>query len=298
MLEEFMYQAPLLDRVWSRIINLLGFKSHFIGAGESRLHVFVAEGTGQLPPVLLVHGIGANAASFGPTMKFLKANFRKIIALDFPGHGLSAPLPFALDHEGTFAVTAASLRGFIDEPIFIFGNSMGGGFSMYFAERYLEMMLGVILCSPLGAPMEQAKLKNFIAQFELNTLAEARAFAGKLTDWMPAPIAWIMAPFVRKIFSGKTIRTIFSRFTPEHSVKPHQLASLKMPLLFLWGKVERLMPEAHFDYFAAHLPSHAVIERPERFGHCPHLDHPAKVASRITDFAIDVTSRWRFRASD
>jgi pimeloyl-ACP methyl ester carboxylesterase len=132
-------------------------------------------------------------------------------------------------------------------------------------------------------------LEKFIAQFELNTLAEARAFAGKLTDWMPAPIAWIMAPFVRKIFAGKTIRTIFSRFTPEHSVKPHQLASLKMPLLFLWGKVERLMPEAHFDYFAAHLPRHAIIERPERFGHCPHLDYPAQVASRITDFATVVT---------
>ena len=141
MLEAAVYEAPLLDRVWSRAFNWLGFKSHFIGAGDRTLHVLVAEGTGHLPPILLVHGIGANAASFGPTMKFLQANFRKIIALDFPGHGLSAPLPFALDHEGTFAVTAACLRGFIDEPMFIFGNSMGGGFSMYFAERYPEMML-------------------------------------------------------------------------------------------------------------------------------------------------------------
>ena len=284
-----MYQAPSLDRVWSGVVNWLGFKSHFIGSGDRKLHVFVAEGTGHLPPILLVHGMGANAASFGPTMNFLKEKFRKIIALDLPGHGLSAPLPFALDHEGTFAVTAASIRGFVDEPIFIFGNSMGGAFSIYFAERYPGLMLGVILCSPLGAPMEQAKLEDFIAQFDLKTLAEARAFAGKLTGRMPAPIAWLMAPFVRKIFAGTTIRTILTRFTPEHSVKPHQLASFKMPLLFLWGKAERLMPEAHFDYFATHLPRHAVIERPERFGHCPHLDYPAQVASRITEFAENVT---------
>jgi pimeloyl-ACP methyl ester carboxylesterase len=63
------------------------------------------------------------------------------------------------------------------------------------------------------------------------------------------------------------------------------IASLPMPILLLWGKDERLLPESHYEFFAQSLPKHAVIERPETYAHCPHFDQPADLAARIVAFA-------------
>jgi pimeloyl-ACP methyl ester carboxylesterase len=45
-----------------------------------------------------------------------------------------------------------------------------------------------------------------------------------------------------------------------------------------------LLPASSLAYFRRHLPGHVVIEEPEGFGHCPHVDAPARLARRIVDF--------------
>ena len=280
-----MSQTAFMDRFLTKRLNAAGFASRVIGAQGRQLHVLVGEGTGQLPPLVLVHGIAASAASYGPMMKILRQHFKQIIVPDLPGHGLSAPLAVHTGHDEIFAAATSSLRELITEPVYIFGNSMGGGFSMYWAERHPELTLGLILCSPAGAPMQQADLQVFLASFRLDTLAKARIFAGKLTYRMPSLIAWLMAPIVKRGFASPTVLQILAHLTPGEGVTPEQLGKLTMPLLFLWGKAERLMPEAHFHYFAKHLPAHARIERPATFGHCPQFDRPAEVAKYVVEFA-------------
>ena len=281
-----MAQPTFLDRFLAKRLNGAGFASRVTAVPGRQLHVLVGEGTGQLPPIVLVHGISASAASYGPMMKILRQHFKQIIVPDLPGHGLSAPLLGDTGHEDLFAAAALSLRELISEPVFVFGNSMGGGFAMHWAEKHPELTLGLILCSPAGAPTQQADMQAFQASFRLDTLAKARIFAGKLTyRRMPALIAWLMAPIIKRGFASKTVLQILAQLRPDHGVTPEQLAKLTMPLLFLWGKAERLMPEAHFDYFAKHLPAHARIERPTTFGHCPQFDRPAEVAKYVVEFA-------------
>jgi pimeloyl-ACP methyl ester carboxylesterase len=57
-----------------------------------------------------------------------------------------------------------------------------------------------------------------------------------------------------------------------------------MPILLLWGKSERLLPRAHLEWFAAHLPAHTIIEEPDGIGYCPHFDAPGVLARRIVRF--------------
>ncbi|MCX6107429.1 MAG: alpha/beta hydrolase [Proteobacteria bacterium] len=284
-----MAKAPLMEKALGKLLNLSGFESRVVGAKHRRLHVFVGEGSGSLPPIMLVHGIGASASSFGPLMHLLRSSFSKIIVPDFPGHGQSAPIPNLKGHEQLFSETCASLTEFIREPIYLFGNSMGGAFSVYWAEHYRELTRGLVLCSPAGAPMDKRELDAFRSQFDLSTLAKARNFAGKLTHTMPAPAAWLLALSLREVFATKTVRTLLANLTPGDGLHPDELARLDMPVMFLWGKSEHLMPEAHFNYFAAHLPGHVYITRPERFGHCPQLDRPAELARYIVDFSSNAT---------
>ena len=63
------------------------------------------------------------------------------------------------------------------------------------------------------------------------------------------------------------------------------LAALAMPILLLWGQSERLLPKSSLAYLRRHLPGHAIIEEPAGFGHCPHIDDPARLAARLVAFA-------------
>jgi pimeloyl-ACP methyl ester carboxylesterase len=84
------------------------------------------------------------------------------------------------------------------------------------------------------------------------------------------------------------VQDLFAGASNELAPTPEQLAALPMPVLLVWGRSERLLPDSHLDYYAKNLPTRTVVERPEGFGHCPHVDAPARVADRIVSFARGV----------
>src|SRR5207249_10209737 len=66
-----------------------GFRSRLIRAGERNLHLYDRRGGGSAPPVLLVHGMGGNAAGFLPIVRAVARASRRVVVLDLPGHGRS-----------------------------------------------------------------------------------------------------------------------------------------------------------------------------------------------------------------
>src|SRR5437867_4185991 len=66
-----------------------GFRSRLIRAGERNLHLYDRRGAGRAPPVLLVHGMGGNAAGFLPLVRAVARASRRVVVLDLPGHGRS-----------------------------------------------------------------------------------------------------------------------------------------------------------------------------------------------------------------
>jgi pimeloyl-ACP methyl ester carboxylesterase len=63
-----------------------------------------------------------------------------------------------------------------------------------------------------------------------------------------------------------------------------------MPILFLWGRSEKLLPPSALRYFRDHLPAHAIVEEPHGFGHTPQLEEPARLAARILAFVKDAAT--------
>ena len=55
-------------------------------------------------------------------------------------------------------------------------------------------------------------------------------------------------------------------------------------MYLIWGQRERLLPESSFEFYAAHLPASAWIERPIDFGHTPYLERPAAFIERLRAF--------------
>jgi pimeloyl-ACP methyl ester carboxylesterase len=112
----------------------------FQDARGVRLRVFRG---GVGPPLLLLHGFGGAAWNYTEMAPLLDG--RRLLLPDLPGHGGSEPLP-APSLTG-FADAVATL---LDEPVSVFGHSMGGVVALRLAERHPELVHSLVLAAPAG----------------------------------------------------------------------------------------------------------------------------------------------------
>src|SRR5437588_371355 len=71
----------------------LGFRSRLLRAGDRNAHLYDRSGLGAGPPVLLVHGMGGNAAGFLPIVRAVLRASRRVVAVELPGHGRARLAP-------------------------------------------------------------------------------------------------------------------------------------------------------------------------------------------------------------
>jgi len=276
-------------------LNRRGFASREVTTPFARLHAFDAPGRGSLPPMAVLHGIGSAATAFGATMERLRPHVRRIVAPDLPGHGFSATPSEKLTAHALLDCVTTALDNLFDEPLWLVGNSLGGALSLHYAATRPERVLGLVLISPAGARVAEDEWRAVVRSFQIESVAEARQLLGRLYHRMP----WYMPAFaadLRVTFQRRAIRELLESATLDDLPAPERLRALPMPILLLWGRSERVLPASSLAYFREHLPPQARIEEPAGFGHCPHLDDAARLASRIVDFARQASAPTLQRA--
>lgn len=291
-----MNLVEFVEKMQQRRLSRVGFQSSFHGTEHGDQHCYTVAGSGPLPPIALFHGIGASASSYGPLMRRVRHACQRVVALDLPGHGLSAPLRNERGHQRIFDVGCSVASSVIEGPSIVFGNSMGGAFALEFAGRHPELVSGLVLCSPAGSPMEAALLESFLTRFDLDDTAAARRFVERVFS-QPPWYSFLTLPLLRRIFAAPTVRGVLENLKPNEGVTRQQLHALTMPILFIWGKRDGLMPAEHLNFFRENLPPHARIVEPETFGHCPQIDEPGAVSRMLLAFARDVHEHRAARAA-
>ncbi len=250
------------------------------------LHIYDGPGEGALPPVVLIHGLGAGGGSFGPMVTALRREVRRVVVPELPGHGFSArPDEGArVTPEVVLDAVGDALDAMLDQPAVVFGNSLGGAVALGYALRSPARVKGLMLVSPAGAKLEDDEWKELLRAFDLRSTAEAKVFLSRVYHRPP----WFLALFAHEfpdLLRRPAVREILESATPEHSPTPDALASLTMPILLLWGRSERLLPASALAWFRQHLPPQTVIEEPHGFGHAPQLEQPERLAERVLEFA-------------
>jgi pimeloyl-ACP methyl ester carboxylesterase len=177
-----------------------------------------------------------------------------------------------------------ALDHLIDEPAVLCGNSLGGAVALRYAIDRPEKVRALVLISPAGARFTDAELDDLRKTFDLGSTREAVAFLERLYH-RPPWFAPLLAGGVREMMRRPVVQDLLRSATPDHAPTPAEIAALPMPVLFLWGRSERLLPASSLSYFRQHLPPHALVEEPHGVGHCPHFDDPAALAARIVDFS-------------
>jgi len=278
--------APLdraIERLGRWILNRRGYASRYVPTNSGLLHVYdkSCKGHGR-ETVVFLHGITSGATPFGRLMKIMEAHVKRVIAPEALGHGFSES-PDNLHPDRLFEATSEFLNNELNEPAVIYGNSMGGAIALRYAVENPEKVRALILCSPAGAQMDADAYSEFLGRLIMTQRSQARDFVNALfhkTPWYSA----IISRFIYKRFNRKSIRSLLDQVTMELMLDPEKLAGLNMPLMLLWGQSERLLPEENLAFFENHLPSHALVKRPDCMGHVPHLEIPLALSEHIRGF--------------
>ncbi len=264
-----------------------GFDRRWVQTSVGRVHVCEKNGRGRLPPLVLMHGLSSAGVHYLRVTRHLRGASR-IVLPDLPGHGFSQ-MPSRLDSESLLQGLVESLDAVIDEPAILSGNSLGGYTALRYALLRPHKVRALMLAAPAGAGMAPAELEALRARFRLTSHAEALAFVDALFHRRKRS-RHFYAVGLRKYFALPQTVAVLAAMRSPTLFTPEELQTLRMPILFLWGESERLLPIQCLRFFEQHLPAHAVVERVPGWGHSGFLDDPKGFALRLMRFASDVAA--------
>lgn len=263
---------------------------------EERLVNVVAFGSGDLEPIVFVHGVDGcwtdwleQVVAFGAT--------RRVVAIDLPGFGWSEPAAEAPDVAGYAHCVAAVCSALGIERAVVCGHSMGGVVACEMAVAFPRLVSRLVLGAPALLWRRQRGSRP---------LALGRRLLGRWSDWAAARSHLALAhPRLRGMALSKAVahpdrlapETAYEMLKPvgtsigltaalhalwEQDVAGH-LGGLVLPCAILWGEADGLMPVA-FAAETAGLIAGASLERFDDTGHCLQLEAPERFNAAVAEF--------------
>jgi pimeloyl-ACP methyl ester carboxylesterase len=270
---------------WSRAMGRLrGIGSYEIKLNGCVVHLYAKRGLGGGPPAVLLHGLGAHGLTYSKVFSSLAQKLSVVYALDFPGYGFS-PLPpeGPLSPEAMVELVETFLSQGVQEPVFLFGSSMGGALAAQVAAQNPKQVRALCMWAPAGARMSAEEAEGLSKLFEIRHARQARALLRRVFVRAPWYAEWLAACFV-PMFDLPAVRFI-RESCMQHCLRPEILQKLSMPTLLVWGACEKLLPYGGIEYFREHLPKGAAVLEVQGFGHMPHWESPKKCMRIWWEFA-------------
>jgi pimeloyl-ACP methyl ester carboxylesterase len=241
-------------------------------------------------PVICLHGLGSNKASFFETVSALTPD-QTVHAIDLPGFGGSSkPARGAYDAP----YFARAVLGYMDavglQSAHLVGNSMGGRIALEVALADPDRTITVSLLAPALAFRKRRELVPLVkfVRPELAAIphpmraASVRAYLWGLfarpERLDPAAADVAVEEFCRTYRSRSARIAFFAALRNIYLDAPHggsglwtRLATLRPPALFVWGDSDRLVPSGFSRHVARAVPSARQVILPE-CGHVPQVE--------------------------
>jgi pimeloyl-ACP methyl ester carboxylesterase len=253
---------------------------------------FIASGDG--PPLLLLHGLGASSFSWRHNLAPLGQHFR-VLAPDLPPHGLS---PAPLNGDYSLKALTAGVIGFLDRRdlsrVAVAGNSLGGSLALLLARDYPERVSALVLLAPAAA---LTRLPRIFYPLRLPVLG--RLMAPLMGPWI-IPLALKLTYHRRELITPEVVagyalpfrelprRLALARLCRQLTIWPLNqvellLRQIRAPVALVWGVKDRILPVTQAHWLKARLPE-AELHLLPRVGHAPQEEAPGAVNKIIIDF--------------
>ena len=257
--------------------------------GENRLYTYRV-GSGE--PLVLLHGMGESHVGWRPVIDMLAAKY-DVIAIDLPGFGHSASLPFST------APTAANLAKAVEAELdklgvddyHVAGYSLGARIALHLGGSQRARSVIAIGPDGLGTPLERVQgyfglaagrgvamaLAPVAAQLSLTPVGRMVFFAGNRSFPWQLPAA-----------DARQLLTEYAASPGYDAVNwvamfdvPTDLARVTQPVLFLQGTADPLTGQV-----LRYLPliPHAQLRLMPGLNHVPISDNPSALAGMMREF--------------
>jgi pimeloyl-ACP methyl ester carboxylesterase len=260
--------APLLAQPTSDAVVVAG----------RRVCVLTA-GTGE--PLLYLHGVG-DLGGWLPALAGLAERFA-VVRPDHAGFNGSDDDPAVTTVAGLAARTLELLDVLGLPRVHVVGTSLGGWVGAELALLAPERVGRLVLVDPAGLDGATAAPSMFDldpAELTARTCGDAESQAAgraraAAVDADPALAA-------RRARNAATALRLGGRALRDPGLAA-RLAGLRVPALVVWGALDRLLPVALGDEWAAAVPG-ARLHVVAGAGHLPPVDRPAEFVALVGDF--------------
>ncbi len=238
----------------------------------------------------MVHGFGGNKDNWVRMAPYLPDQYELLIP-DLPGHGSSS---IGTTDDYAIEAQAETLLAFLDElgiqKVDMAGNSMGGGITVYFANRYPDRVRTIALYDPAGSDQYPSELDEALARGENPLVVEKPGDMERLLDFvlekrpfLPWPVASVMED--KAMAREETNEAIFSAILESGGQVSleHVLSGIEAPALIVWGLQDRVLAPENAEVFAEGIET-TRVELLDGVGHVPMIEVPERSANLWHDF--------------
>jgi pyruvate dehydrogenase E2 component (dihydrolipoamide acetyltransferase) len=253
-----------------------------ITAGGYRLR-YLDLGSGDGPPVVFIHGFGADLNTWMFTQPSL-AERHRTIAFDLPGHGGSTKtLNGPLDSWGFVADVERLLASLGIDRVHFIGHSMGGAIASHFAGWLPGRVasLTLIASAGLGKEINAAFIDGFVKM-------ERRRDAQEVLRLLVHDPGLVSRRMVEDVLRYKRLDGVTAALTAiaakwfPNGVQSSLISAdgRSIPVQIIWGRDDRIIPVAHAEALRDKVPVHIL----DATGHLPHMEKSAEVNRLIARF--------------
>ena len=269
--------------------------SQFVELGGGLTVHLRDEGPRDAPVIVLLHGSNDDLHTWDAWADALKGQYR-VVRFDQIGHGLTGPNPAGDYSLAAFENTINRVADRLGVRKFTLGgNSMGGAIAASYAMNHPERLNGLVLVDAGGAPKSNPtpgnlgfKLAALPGINQLMRWITPRSLVEKSLRQSVTNQAFITDATVDRYwellrYPGNRQATITRFAAKRQSFDAARLATLKLPVLVLWGEEDRLINADGARWYARSVPASQLILYPN-IGHLPQQELAEQSAADVARF--------------
>lgn len=264
------------------MLDFIGLDAARLGLAGPRMSFERAGEAG--PPVLLLHGIGANAMGWAAILEGL-APVARVVAWNAPGYFLSDPFLAEAPPPEAYADVAVALLDALglDAPAHVVGSSFGSMIAACLAARHPARCATLtLLGTSRGQRWKTAEQRAAMLRMRAESIADGGvALARSRSHVLVAPGSPALLAVQRMVaatHAGGLLQA--ARCTDGVDVVEDFAPHIRCPTLCVTGALDAVNPPEVGRAVAASIAG-ATYEEPAGIGHLPEMERPGLVLDRL-----------------